>query len=177
MLLAIVGSSGSGKTTLSEQAFGKENRIITYTTRIKRIDETEQDYHFVSIQQFKKLKNQGFFFETSNYGGNWYGTSKESILQGIKNNFFIIVDMSGYQELKQTFGEDCLGVYIKATASNREKALIERKETTEVVENRLALGKLEEKNEQEFNLVYENDFTDLDKSVESFKQILKERMK
>lgn len=41
MLTLIVGTSGSGKTTFAHTYFGKDNVIVTVTTRAKRPEELE----------------------------------------------------------------------------------------------------------------------------------------
>ena len=60
-LLVILSSpSGVGKTTLTKKIQQKYNNFkisVSHTTRLPRSNEVDGvDYHFVSIESFKKLK-------------------------------------------------------------------------------------------------------------------------
>lgn len=84
-MLVILGESGSGKTTLIKGLTGKGSkykRIITYTTRPERVNEVDGvDYHFISEPQFHRLDEIGFFAESMNYRGWFYGIAKEDCLE------------------------------------------------------------------------------------------------
>ena len=78
----IVGASGSGKSTLVQNLLKSDlclARVITHTTRKPRINEkNNQDYIFISTQEFLGLRAENYFIESSNAYGNWYGTSKKA---------------------------------------------------------------------------------------------------
>ena len=81
-MLILVGHSASGKTEIANQLKRDYDmkKIITYTTRPKRINEVDGvDYHFVSEEQFLKLKEENFFVETTNFNGYYYGSSKNDV--------------------------------------------------------------------------------------------------
>ena len=59
------------------------NKVVTYTTRDKRPNETNGiDYHFITQEEFDKKVEEGFFAEFREYNtvnGVWkYGSAKES---------------------------------------------------------------------------------------------------
>jgi ABC-type dipeptide/oligopeptide/nickel transport system ATPase component len=69
-ILFLIGASGCGKTTLAENIakFDSNNfkRIIQYTTRDKRKNETQDvDYHFVAEEEYNDMKKD--MFETLEY--------------------------------------------------------------------------------------------------------------
>lgn len=75
MITVLVGKSGSGKTTVAkmlEKMYGFE-KIVTYTTRDRRLGETNgKDYHFVSQSEFDSMKESGKFLESRMYHA-WFG--------------------------------------------------------------------------------------------------------
>lgn len=93
-MIILTGASASGKTEVgkllaSEYGYKK---VITYTTRPMRIGEVDGvDYHFVSKDEFLRLKNENFFFETVEYNNNCYGTAKNSL----NGKCYLIVDAKG----------------------------------------------------------------------------------
>lgn len=79
-MIVLVGESASGKSSI-EKCLADDygyNKIVSYTTREPRAGEVDGvDYHFISVEQFKSLKEQGFFAETAVYN-NWnYGVARE----------------------------------------------------------------------------------------------------
>lgn len=79
-MIVLVGESGSGKSSIEKYLvhnYGYE-KIVTYTTRPMRDGEVDGvDYHFIDRSQFRRLKLQGFFAETAEYNGWYYGTAKK----------------------------------------------------------------------------------------------------
>ena len=78
-MIVIVGESGCGKSSLVKEFIKKNNKyhkIITYTTRPMRDNETDAiDYHFVTEERFKTLLEQDFFIESNAYRNWLYGTA------------------------------------------------------------------------------------------------------
>lgn len=79
-MIVLVGESASGKSSIERHlvdAYGY-NKIVSYTTRQPREKEIDGvDYHFITVEEFESLKEQGFFAETAVYN-NWnYGVAKE----------------------------------------------------------------------------------------------------
>ena len=82
-MVVIVGQSGSGKTTLAKALENNGyKRIVTYTTRPMRDGEVNGvDYHFITMEEFKKKFCEDFFAEITtyqaNFGGCAYGSAME----------------------------------------------------------------------------------------------------
>ena len=84
-MLILVGHSASGKTEIANQLKRDYNmkKIITYTTRPKRINEVDGvDYHFVDEIKFLKLKEEGFLFQ-GNFASilGYYGKESQKLLK------------------------------------------------------------------------------------------------
>lgn len=79
-MVVLVGESASGKSSIERylvDVYGY-NKIVSYTTRPAREGEVDGvDYHFISVEQFYKLKAEGFFAETASYREWNYGVAKE----------------------------------------------------------------------------------------------------
>ena len=100
-MLILVGHSASGKTEIANELRRDYNmkKIITYTTRPMRINETNGiDYHFVSEEDFLKLKENNFFVETTIFNGYYYGSSRDSV----KDDAVVILDPMGLQNFKNS---------------------------------------------------------------------------
>ena len=78
-LVVISGPSGVGKNTVVREVLQKAHalplhQLITYTTRAPRNKEEEgKDYHFVTEEEFHRLRERNFFLEWAQVHGNFYG--------------------------------------------------------------------------------------------------------
>lgn len=77
-LVIFQGPSASGKSTL--QAHLGFPKVVTWTSRPARDGEVNGvDYCFATREEMLDMQEQGAFAELTNYNGNLYGTSLESI--------------------------------------------------------------------------------------------------
>lgn len=98
-MIILVGASASGKTEVAKNLAKvyKITKVITHTTRKMRINEIQdKDYHFVTKEEFLKLKQENYFVETTFYNGNYYGTSKKEI----SDEKCLIVDPNGLRSFE-----------------------------------------------------------------------------
>lgn len=84
--VVIFGRTGCGKNTVMEELLKLGyTRIVEYTTRPKRDGETEDDYHFVTEEEYMKLSLNGKFAEDKSYNtiyGIWrYGALKSDFCE------------------------------------------------------------------------------------------------
>lgn len=113
--VCIMGRSNSGKSTvektLEQMGF---KRSISYTSREPQVrngvmEENGNEYNFVSEEKFMSLVEKGKIIEYERYGNNLYGTPRPF---GSKR-YVAVVCIGGYKALKELYGEQILGVYIK----------------------------------------------------------------
>jgi len=81
-MIILTGPSASGKTAtcLYLQSHYGIRKVITHTTRpIRKGEKNNVDYHFVTVEEFLRLKEANAFIETVQFNGNYYGTSREEV--------------------------------------------------------------------------------------------------
>mgnify|MGYP004638437231 CR=1 FL=1 len=113
-MLVIVGSSASGKTKIVQELIKTYHmeKLVTYTTREKRIGEIEgKDYHFISREDFiQKIKNN-FFIEYVEYNNNYYGTS----FSDLSVNKVVILEPQGLSHYLKVARELVTIVFLKTS--------------------------------------------------------------
>ena len=161
-VFAISGSSGSGKTTLVNRVLNSLSnfkRVKTYTTRFIRPGEcSENDYHFLTISQFEKKIEEGFFIEYSSAYGNYYGSSKDSVKEiDLGISLIYILDYQGCLALKNYYSESKV-IWIDVDIDILEERLIKRGDKLNSIKSRIKLAKLEQnlKKEVVFDYYIEN---------------------
>lgn len=105
--LIISGPSGVGKGTLCNLLLSRHPRLfattVSHTTRAPRPGETPgREYHFVNHVDFQSLVDSGAFVEHAQFGGNHYGTSKDTIQTILKQGQVPVLDieMEGVKQIK-----------------------------------------------------------------------------
>ena len=124
-MLILVGHSASGKTEIANQLKRDYDmkKIITYTTRPKRINEIDGvDYHFVDEDKFLKLKEENFFVETTNFNGYYYGSSKNDV----KDDAVVILDPQGLEKFKNSNLDNIIAIFLNCDEEIRYKRMINR---------------------------------------------------
>lgn len=67
---------------------------ISHTTRDPRPGEVrDQDYYYVSMEEFGKLIEDGGFVEHAKFGRNRYGTSRKMIEEFTKGGKVVVLDI------------------------------------------------------------------------------------
>lgn len=136
-MLILVGHSASGKTEIANQLKRDYNmkKIITYTTRPKRINEVDGvDYHFVDEIKFLKLKEEGFFVETTCFNGYYYGSSKNDV----KDESVVILDPVGLEKFKNSNLDNIIAIFLNCDEEIRYNRMIARGDDINVAKERLA---------------------------------------
>lgn len=136
IIVILSSPSGVGKTTLTKKIQQKYNSFkisVSHTTRPARSNEVEGvDYHFINIKNFKKLINQGEFYEYAKIFGNYYGTLKKKIDEDIKKNDILFdIDWQGTKQLSAYKNLNLLKIFL--IAENKEelkKRLIKRNQNS-----------------------------------------------
>ena len=105
IIVILSSPSGAGKTTLVKKiSTRKKYKIsISHTTRKPRANEKNgKDYYFTSKKIFKKLIKKGEFLEHAKVFDNYYGSSKDLIINKLKQgkNVLFDIDWQGTRQIK-----------------------------------------------------------------------------
>ena len=110
MIVGICGRTAAGKDTIvneiKKEYHSKELR--SYATRPMRPGEVDgEKYFFVSMEEFLKKKEDGFFAELVEYNGNYYGISKEEVALASNSSdvYTFIAIPSGLDDVEVCMGQ------------------------------------------------------------------------
>lgn len=109
MLLVLSAPSGCGKTTMLEKVMTDLPGLVfsvSHTTREPRPGEEDgRDYHFVSHEQFKEIRDQqpSGFLEWAEVHGNCYGTSRQDVEARLAEGMDVVldIDIQGAEQIRQ----------------------------------------------------------------------------
>tara|TARA_B100001540_G_scaffold2787_1_gene2637 strand:+ start:240 stop:872 length:633 start_codon:yes stop_codon:yes gene_type:complete len=106
IMVVLSSPSGAGKTTLVKKiSLEKSYKIsISHTTRKPRTNETDgKDYFFVSKEKFKDLIKKKEFLEYAKVFENYYGSSKNRVIENLKKgeNVIFDIDWQGTEQIKK----------------------------------------------------------------------------
>lgn len=134
----ILGKSCTGKDTIYKQILEKNEfnlkNIVMYTTRPIRAEEIDgEEYHFVTENDFRVLKENGKIIEERSYHtmhGLWrYFTANDEQIQEVSENYLMIGVLQSYISTQAYFGEkQVIPIYIDLEDGVRlERALLREK--------------------------------------------------
>ncbi len=163
-LYVVSAPSGAGKTSLVQALVSKNARIkvsVSHTTRAKRSGEEDGvNYHFVSVEQFKALVNQGDFIEHAEVFGNYYGTSESEVRKQLDMGCDVIleIDWQGAQQVRKLFPDAC-GIFILPPSREelRSRLTNRGKDADDVIERRMAQAVSEMSHYGEYDYIVVND--------------------
>jgi guanylate kinase len=120
-LIIISGPSGAGKSTVTRRLLVEcelpLRMSVSATTRPPRPGETDgKEYHFLSPEQFDRLRGENAFLECKEvFGrGHWYGTLRREVTEGLKAGYWMIleIDVQGALEVMEASEVDPISLFI-----------------------------------------------------------------
>ncbi len=165
IMVILSSPSGAGKTTISKKIQQKYQNFkisVSHTTRKPRSNEVEGiDYYFIDENDFKKKIKNNDFYEHAKIFGNYYGTSKESVLNLLKNKNDVLfdIDWQGTQQLSRFKELNLLKIFILPPSKEElKKRLIQRnQDKPDIVEERLKAYDADAAHKQDYDFVVIND--------------------
>lgn len=169
MIIALCGPSGSGKTTLIDELVMQVpeiKKILSTTSKDTRLD----DYHKVSREEFIQMIENDAFIEYTEYGGNFYGLTKESANVDIGIKAF---DINGIKNLKAK-GIDVLSIFVYRETEKLIETINERPVPDEEKRKRISQLPDEQKNRYDasIDVVLEVIEGDIQGTIERLKEII-----
>lgn len=129
-MVVLVGESASGKSSIEKYLVDnyEYNKIVSYTTREPREGEVDGvDYHFISVEQFEKLKEQGFFAENAQYNSWHYGVAKEDCT----DDKVAVLTPHGLRQISKIKDINVISFYINVPRRDRLIKILQRGDSIE----------------------------------------------
>jgi guanylate kinase len=175
-MVVISGPSGSGKSTICKRLL-EDPRVVfsvSATTRRMRPGEVDgRDYHFLSVEEFKRRIARGEFIEHAEVYGNLYGTLRAPLEQAIEQGrlYLLEIDVQGALQLK-ALGEPGIHIFVAPPDFEElRRRLVKRDtETPEMLDRRLHKAEDEYRERVKYDHVVVND--DLDRAVKEIREII-----
>ena len=126
IMVILSSPSGAGKTTITkkiQQKYQSFKISVSHTTRKPRPNEIDGvDYFFISQEKFKSFIDEKKFYEYAKIFDNYYGTSKDSVDQMIKENDIIFdIDWQGTKQLSKFKNLKLIKIYLIPPNKNELK--------------------------------------------------------
>lgn len=143
LLFILSAPAGTGKTTIAQMLCEKFPRIvksISNTTREPRADEKDGvDYYFTSREEFEQKVNNGEFLEHATVFDDYYGTSKERVIEELekKKHVLLVIDTQGALQVKEKMDAILIFLCPPSIEELRERMIHRQTETKESIEKRL----------------------------------------
>ena len=105
-LFVIAAPSGAGKTSLVKAVLERDPSLrvsISHTTRKPRPHEIPgEHYHFVGVDEFKRLRDAGEFLEHAQVFDNFYGTGRAQVeaLRNAGHDVILEIDWQGARQVR-----------------------------------------------------------------------------
>ncbi len=171
-VLIIAGPSAVGKTTVADilVARGGFSYVRSVTTRARRGDGRDDEYLYVSREEFLEYIEKGRVLEHTEFGGNFYGTPASEIerIHGEGKTPVLVLDINGVKSIKRLARDfRAYGVYVYDELDKIEKRLLER-DGNNLTEDKLkAIEFRKRRNVDEFLSLEKENFDTFDAIVEN----------
>jgi guanylate kinase len=176
-LYIISAPSGAGKTSLVNALLENTGQVmvsVSHTTRPMRPGEVDgKHYHFTDVDTFRRMIADNAFLEHAEVFGNFYGTSRSSILDQMGHGIDVIleIDWQGAQQVRSKMPEAISIFVLPPSREELERRLRGRNtDSDEVIARRLTEAVSDMGHYHEFDYLVIN--KDFDTALEQLRAIL-----
>lgn len=168
LLLVMSSPSGAGKTTLARKLLASDTNIamsVSVTTRAPRPGEVDgKDYHFITHEEFGRLRDRDDLLEYAEVFGNFYGTPKRPVAEALQAGRDVLfdIDWQGTQQLGAVMEEDLVRIFILPPSADelRERLIRRAQDSASTVAKRMAKAADEISHWPEYDYVIVNENAD-----------------
>ena len=163
-LYIISAPSGAGKTSLVQSLLRQQTDVAvstSHTTRIKRDVEVDGvNYHFIDVEKFQEMAQEGEFLEHANVFGNYYGTSRQHIQEQLllDKDVILEIDWQGARQIRN-LESDCKSIFVLPPSVEALKHRLESRneDSDDIIEIRMKEAVSEMSHYAEFDYIVIND--------------------
>ena len=182
-LFIVSAPSGAGKTSLVAELLAADPTVkksVSYTTRAPRPGEANgRHYHFVTRDEFERMRAQSGFLETAVVHGHLYGTSRDAVESDCASGYDVLleIDWQGAAQIRKLKPE-AVAVFVlpPSIAVLEERLRARAQDAADVIARRLGAARGEIAHAREFDYVIIND--DFNRAAQDLISIIRaERLK
>jgi guanylate kinase len=171
LMLVLSSPSGAGKSTITRNLLEEKELglalSVSVTTRARRPSEIDGiHYHFVSTQEFERLRDTDALLEWAEVHGNFYATPREPVEKAMAEgrDMLFDIDWQGALQLKEKMRADIVSIFILPPSMKELKARLKRRAEDQeaVIETRLNNARVEIEHWRDYDFIIVND--DLDRA-------------
>jgi guanylate kinase len=181
MLVIISGPSGVGKDTIIAALQKTSHRpeyhyVVTCTTRPPRAGEVDGvNYTFVSLPEFRAMRDADELLEANEVHGNWYGTPRAGVRDALRRGQHAIlkIDVQGAEAVKRRAPEALLIFVLPPSMETLVEHLKARRtESAEQLEIRQRNAALELARKDDYDYVVVNEEGRVDVTARRIEEII-----
>ncbi|MEZ0239740.1 MAG: guanylate kinase, partial [Chloroflexota bacterium] len=183
MLVIISGPSGVGKDTIIDAIQLRRHDpeyhyVVTCTTRAPRPGEVDGvDYHFLSRDEFLRLRADRQLLEANEVHGNWYGSPRDQVREavGAGRHAILKIDVQGAQRVKEQVSQAVLIFVVPPSLETLFSRLRARAtESADELEVRQANAAIELARQDDYDYVVVNETGQVERTAERIDEIIAE---
>ena len=147
-LLIVSAPSGAGKTSLCSALLAADplvRKSVSYTTRAPRPgEEHARHYHFVTVEEFERMRASGDFLEWAHVHGHRYGTSRRLVESVCRAGYDVLleIDWQGAAQIRARKVETTSVFILPPSVEALEERLRGRgQDNSEVIARRVAAAR------------------------------------
>jgi guanylate kinase len=181
MLVIVSGPSGVGKDTVIEAlrrlpVSTRYHYLVTCTTRPPRAYEVDGiHYHFMTQEDFQRLRAEGGLLEANEVHGNWYGTPRGEVQDALARGEDVIlkIDVQGAAAVKAVVPEAFLVFIVPPSLEDLFGRLQSRAtETADELEQRQADAAIELARQEDYDYIVPNETGQVERTAEMIEAIV-----